>query len=623
MIAKRRRRVSSPERAKQESTPREWPWVKRWLGPGLIVVAFVGLTAWSWRKWAELLVDFGQQLYIPWQLASGKHLYEDIAFIHGPFSQYFNAFWFRVFGPSLTVLVFVNLCILAGVIAVIYRIIRSSADRLTATSACLILVCVFGFSQYVGIGNYNYVCPYTHEATHGIALTAGMVLLLSHYLAGGGRAACAGAGLCLGFALLTKADVAVAATIVAGVGLAAGFLVKAPDVSRKRVDALLFGATAAAPALGFFLYFLSYLPAGEALTAIGGRSLVSTNAVATNPFYRRVLGTNDVGGNIRQMLWMFWSIVVCILPAGAVDIASSRLSQRPLFLGVPLGAALCLGLILEPDWFPWREIPRALPLTTLLAFAVFARLFLKYRDRGEIRSAVLPMLLWTTLSLVLLGKIALNVHIYHYGFYLAMPAALALVACLTYWIPRGLKSTVGCGLVFRSLALGVLCAGVVYHLRWSQEMYSVKNFAIGRGDDTLLTYAPEVWPPGVITAAALQWIDEKMPAGATFAALPEGIMLNYLSRRTTTLPQINFMMAEMIIFGEEALLAGFKNRPPDYVVLVHRDTSEFGVGPFGIDRRFGLQTMDWVNQHYEPAIRFGAEPFRGDGFGIKILRRRR
>ena len=98
-------------------------------------------------------------------------------------------------------------------------------------------------------------------------------------------------------------------------------------------------------------------------------------------------------------------------------------------------------------------------------------------------------------------------------------------------------------------------------------------------------------------------------------------MLNYLSRRPTTLPQMNFMMTEMIVFGEETMLAGFQARPPDYVVLVHKDTSEWGVGPFGRDNRNGRQIMRWVNQNYEPVVLFGDEPFESKAFGIRILKR--
>src|SRR2546425_5737427 len=129
----------------------------RWLAPLMIAIAFIALTAWSWRKWPDVLIDFGQQLYIPWQLASGKHLYKDIAMLHGPLSQHFNALWFRIFGPSFTVLIFVNLGVLAGLTTIVYHIFRMIGHRLMATTTCLIFLSVFGFSQYLRTGNYNYV----------------------------------------------------------------------------------------------------------------------------------------------------------------------------------------------------------------------------------------------------------------------------------------------------------------------------------------------------------------------------------------------------------------------------------------------------------------------------------
>ena len=215
----------------------------------------------------------------------------------------------------------------------------------------------------------------------------------------------------------------------------------------------------------------------------------------------------------------------------------------------------------------------------------------------------------------------LNLHIFHYGFYLAMPASLLLVVCLVGWLPRALGGAPGSGVTFRALAIGVLAAGVIFHLRWSNEFYRLKSFAVGGGADTILTYDPGVSDRGALTAEALRWIEERTQRGATMIGLPEGIMLNYLSRRATTTPCMNFMMTEMILFGEESLLEGFRSRPPDYVVLVHKDTSEFGVGPFGADPRYGRRIMEWVDRHYTTAALFGEEPFRGKRFGIEILKR--
>ena len=162
-------------------------------------------------------MDFGQQLYIPWRLASGERLYRDIALLHGPLSQHVNAILFKIFGASFTVLIFANLVVLAVITALVYRFFQATADRLTATTACLLLLGLFGFSQYVGTGNYNYIAPYTHESTHGMLLLVGMVLAMARYLSHRTRAAAATAGLCFGLALLTKVDIAFAAAGVLGV----------------------------------------------------------------------------------------------------------------------------------------------------------------------------------------------------------------------------------------------------------------------------------------------------------------------------------------------------------------------------------------------------------------------
>ena len=50
----------------------------------------------NWAGWASPLIDFGRELYVPWQLAQGKVLYRDIAYLDGPLPPYLNALWFTV-----------------------------------------------------------------------------------------------------------------------------------------------------------------------------------------------------------------------------------------------------------------------------------------------------------------------------------------------------------------------------------------------------------------------------------------------------------------------------------------------------------------------------------------------
>ena len=49
---------------------------------------------------------------------------------------------------------------------------------MTAATASLTTLLLFGFAHLVEIGNYNFVAPYSHEATHGLAMSIVLLLCL-------------------------------------------------------------------------------------------------------------------------------------------------------------------------------------------------------------------------------------------------------------------------------------------------------------------------------------------------------------------------------------------------------------------------------------------------------------
>ena len=119
-----------------------------WAGPAFLVAVFLALVAWSWRKWPDVLIDFGRELYVPWQLAAGKVLYADIAYFNGPLSPWINSVLFRTFGVGLMTLVAANLIVLCLVAAMIYLLVREVSRPFTATVATLVFLTVFSVGQY-------------------------------------------------------------------------------------------------------------------------------------------------------------------------------------------------------------------------------------------------------------------------------------------------------------------------------------------------------------------------------------------------------------------------------------------------------------------------------------------
>src|SRR5271154_166394 len=82
---------------------------------------FAMLTFKTWRRWPDLVIDFGAQLYMPWQISTGAVLYRDVHYLAGgPLSQYYHALLFKIFGVSFLTLVVSNLAVLALLLAAIY-----------------------------------------------------------------------------------------------------------------------------------------------------------------------------------------------------------------------------------------------------------------------------------------------------------------------------------------------------------------------------------------------------------------------------------------------------------------------------------------------------------------------
>ena len=98
--------------------------------------------------------------------------------------------------------------------------------------------------------------------------------------------------------------------------------------------------------------------------------------------------------------------------------------------------------------------------------------------------------------------------------------------------------------------------------------------------------------------------------------------MNYLLRRSSP-SRYTLFIPPSIAFagGEEKMLEDLRAHPPDFIAVVHRDSSEFGVGPFGSDFRYGRLIRDWVRRDYTRVGRFGAEPFAGPRFGVALMQR--
>lgn len=583
------------------------------VGPAVVLgLVTVVMLEFTWRTWPDAVVDFGRELYVPWQLAAGRVLYADIAAFNGPFSPYLNAAWFRLSGVSLSSLFVLNFAILVGTLTLLYSLLRRFAERWTTVVALLGFPVLFAFGDFRSIGNYNWMSPYSHEVTHGIALSLLSLWCVDRYAETGRRWFLALSGLAMGIVFLTKIEVFVAGA------LATLLLVGLTLVSENRQRALasftLWLAACAVPVLLSVLGLSTAMSPSEALAgSLGSWNHVGSAELMAPGFFAAVAGTDDISGNVFRMFAAALVWVVCLAPAGLLAFAPLRSRWRliaALAIGASSAALLVFGVARDGWFYDWL---RPLPLALLALFGVLGTRWLRCGDDQARRRLALHGAM-TCFGGLLLLKVVLNVQVGHYGFGLAMPGTLVIAVLLLDAVVWGGGERNEGGREFAIGALGIWVGLLVAHLGFTSAVVGAKTVQVGRGSDA---YFADV--RGDFLNATLRRIERRLPEASTLTCFVDCEIVNYLARLPNPARYGNFNPYSIEMFRESTMVESLEQSPPDVVVIVHDNKEIYGAPFFG--RHYGRDLYRWVVDHYElagPPI--GAMPMR-DRFGVAVYER--
>src|SRR5581483_3791453 len=217
-------------------------------------------------------------------------------------------------------------------------------------------------------------------------------------------------------------------------------------------------------------------------------------------------------------------------------------------------------------------------------FLQFAALIEGFRKRNPMLITLSAFSIATTL------RIPLSVSPVWYGFVLIVPT-YALIAYVLFgylqarsmwWLPL----------------VALLCGRELVD---QHELYAMKAFPIDSPRGRL--YDANADRARVLNAF-IQHIH-----GGTLAVLPEGITLDYLTERRTTLSFHTFTPVETADERvENAIIDEIERRPPDLVAIVSRDVTEYGYRGIGID--YDLRLVAYLFQNYSVVRDFNLPRFR-------------
>ena len=542
----------------------------------------------------------------------------------GPLSQYFNALLFKIFGVSFRTLIFANLAIVAGMLFLIYRRFLAVADQLTATMICLGIVLVFALAHCLMVGNYNYVTPYCHEIFHGLMLAILVVMWLSDWIETGRTRFAAAAGFGSGLVFLTKPDVFLALLICVATALVlAGFFRRQTAWLAKSV--MVFLLAGLVPLLffgGLFLRVEDWRASADAVAA-AWLPLWHTS-ITRDPFYLWCLGLDMPFLHLEKMAKQSVLIVAITAVYALAFRYGTESRSKWMRSGWVVGPLMVLPLLILAAMWDWVDCGRTLPFLGLVAGGL---LVLNYRKSRCGPTTVFP-LLWIVFGLALLSKLGVFPRIWHYGFALAMPAFGGAVYLFVWLLPLLLEDKYRVrARWFRMTVCLVLVIGFGRLFLRSESFYRHKDALVGDGGDKILAYGPTVDPFRSRVETTLSWIETNVPPTATLAVLPEGAMINYLSRRVNPTPFLAWVPPVMAVFGQTNMTAAFEKKSPDYVVIIARSASEFGMGFFGYDPRYGADLKRWIDEHYDQvypasAARVDATVEKPPFYGLQIWKRR-
>jgi hypothetical protein len=605
----------------------------------LSLAGLFGFLLWkTWLRWPEPLVDFPRYLYVPWRMSQGALLYRDLVCVYGPLPLLVQAGAFRLLGPGLDVIIWLNIAVTAGILALLRGIFCALGDRLSGWLCGVVFLVVFAVPYYSDtIGSlYNYIAPYSCEATWGFGGLLLTIYALLRHTARDRRGWLFIAGLGVGIAYLDKIELLLAALGALGIYFGLALLQfwwagRTAGVEKKRL--LPFAGD-----LGWVLagFLAAYLPvvlffAGEGGWAYGFRSANWSLQVVFDPAYARettsyfqdaMMGFDHPWPNLLNHLQWGLLLVGFGVVAGWAGRGWRRAQEAgesgQEYLGLIL--ALSFLVVLFTDWL---AIGRVLLLPTALAFLIAVGGSVREAWLGHAATARLTGLaVVATAALLMLERMLLNVRISNYGFFLSVLAALMVVHILVYELPlRCGRAAQPNSLLQITLTLLVL-TGTAQLGRQSLLNFEHRSYPVGAARDHFYSLTPDINGNGAMLNIVVETIEQHFAQVKTVVAFPESMGVNYHLRKLNPVADMQFHPDVLAMAGSGKILAELAADPPDAVVFCARKLNEYDADYFGADEKSGKDIVDWVQSNYTPVFAYGLTPFSTTGHAVDIFLRR-
>ena len=119
----------------------------------------------------------------------------------------------------------------------------------------------------------------------------------------------------------------------------------------------------------------------------------------------------------------------------------------------------------------------------------------------------------------------------------------------------------------------------------------------------------------------LEFLVKNTDEGETLAIFPEGIFINFLSKRENPLYYYQYLPLDLVRESvEDDIIKDIEYKKIDYIVINQRNTGEYGYVAFGYD--YGKKIYGYIVNNYNLYKQYGSFSFSVQDYGIAVFKRK-
>lgn len=542
-------------------------------------VIFIILSILTWGVMGDPFVDCGREAYLPASMLKGNILIKDIFILYNPLSYQINAVLYKLFSSNLTTLYVVGIISAYLILLISYLITRMLFKPLQAFSVVFIIVGLGVFKS----GVFNYIFPYSYSIVYALIGLLLSVLFgiyaikncdtnkfnLFIYLS------C----FSLGFSIANKFEYFYIIVPILFI----------PIVFRKfRFKEYFYSFTAFTilPVISYGILFIQGLSFQELVDYIHFGTKFFSSPCLLNQYQKIFIFTPFKYTSLCLSNFLIF-VSVLLLDYGLLYLflkSKSKIIKCFLIIFFPYLNFWLLDHVCMEFIFCWF-----VPLSLIVLFSYYwiNRKSIDLLNNQEFLIAAFIL----SCGVLSIARTYFVVNLYVYGTYLLPLLSISLLIVFLKFIPdifaikdkSVLEITIS--LFFIMLSLTVLNNSLNYKNSTRVPVNSEKG--------AFLSTAGQSY----VINESLQYLYRQAPENSTCLVLPEGALINFMADRKSMDKYYHLLPNHIDAIGEDNIVKDLKNKPPEFIFITDRDSSEYGAKYFCKD--YAYKICKFIDTNYK------------------------